>query len=87
MDIRLLRSFVEVAALGSVTQAARRLGYSQPAVTQHVQRVESLLGGRLIRRGGDGIVLTDFGRRVLPLARVAVTATDELVAMKQPVAP
>lgn len=84
MDVRLLRSFVEVATQQSISRAAERLGYSQPAVTQHVQRVERIVGGRLIKRGGTGVILTELGKRVLPLARVVVAATDELMAMEQP---
>lgn len=78
MDSRLLRSFVEVATLQSVSLAARRLGFSQPTVTQHIQRVEHLVGGRLIVRTGSGVALTELGSRILPLARVALIAMDEL---------
>lgn len=84
MDSRLLRSFIEVASLESVSKAAVRLGYSQPTVTQHIQQFEHLVGGRLIIRVAGGVAVTDLGSRVLPLARVALMALDELSSCHQP---
>lgn len=81
MNTLVLRSFVEVAAQGSVSKAAVALGYSQPAISQHLQRVERHVGGRLIERRGGGVALTDLGRRVLPVARIAIFAADELAAI------
>lgn len=78
MDLQLLCSFVEVAGQQSISKAARRLGYSQPAVSQHVQRIERIIGGRLFQRGGPGLPLTELGLRALPLARVIVAAAGEL---------
>lgn len=78
MHVQVMRSFIAVASHHSVTAAAKSLGYSQPAVTQHVQRMERLVGGRLIERSG-GIALTNLGRRVLPVARIAVVAVDGLI--------
>ncbi|WP_347350799.1 LysR family transcriptional regulator [Intrasporangium sp.] len=72
MDVQVLRSFAEVGSHLSVTQAAMSLGYTQSAVSQHVQRMERVLGGRLIERSGRGVVLTELGDRALPLARVIV---------------
>lgn len=81
MNTDLLRSFVEVASQGSVSRAAARLGYSQPAVSQHLQRFERHVGGRLVERVSGGVALTDLGRRVLPVARIAIFAADELAAI------
>ena len=36
MDPRFLRTFVTVARLGSFSGAARELGYTQSAVSQHI---------------------------------------------------
>lgn len=81
MNTHVLRSFIEVASQGSVSRAAVALGYSQPAVSQHLQLVERHVGGRVIERVGGGVALTDLGRRVLPVARIAIFAADELTAI------
>ena len=47
---------------GSISRAAARLGYSQPAVSQLLARAEHRLGHHLVLRGGRGATLTESGR-------------------------
>jgi DNA-binding transcriptional LysR family regulator len=65
-----LRSFLEIARLGSVSRAAQALGLTQPAVTKQVRALEAALGSPLLERAGRGVRLTaagvllaEFGRR------------------------
>ena len=51
MDPRFLRTFVTVARLGSFSAAARELGYTQSAVSQHIAVLEADLGAVLLRAG------------------------------------
>ena len=62
LDLTRLRVLVAVARAGSVTAAARELGYAQPSVSHHLARLEAETGARLVRRAGRGIRLTDAGR-------------------------
>ncbi|MFF8606022.1 LysR family transcriptional regulator [Streptomyces sp. NPDC015346] len=50
MDPHLLRTFVAVARCGSFSEAARTLGYTQSAVSQHIAALESDLGAVLLQR-------------------------------------
>src|SRR3954447_4835573 len=50
MDPRFLRTFVTVARLGSFSGAARELGYTQSAVSQHIGVLEADLGAMLLTR-------------------------------------
>lgn len=50
MDPHLLRTFVAVARLGSFSGAARELGYTQSAVSQHVAALEGDLRAELLTR-------------------------------------
>lgn len=49
-DLGLLRSFLAVYRAGTVTEAARALHMSQPAVTAHIQSLERQLGTELFVR-------------------------------------
>ena len=44
LDLGRVRCFVEVAARGTVSAAADRLGYSGPAVSQQIAKLEKELG-------------------------------------------
>ena len=50
VDMRVLRSFVCVAETGSITETARRLGRTQPAITLQMKRLEDLTGKTLFKR-------------------------------------
>ena len=59
-----LRVFVTVADAGSFTEAAHRLGVTQPAVSQNVAELEKLVGEPLFLRAHGSVTLTDAGRRM-----------------------
>ena len=64
-DPRRLLIFREVARRGSLSAAATALGWTQPAVGQHIQRLERDLGLALALRSTRGITLTEAGTRLL----------------------
>jgi DNA-binding transcriptional LysR family regulator len=68
LDLKLLMTFREVANCRSFSDAARRLGYTQPAVSQHVSRLEGTLGVRLLERDARGVQLTPAGELLLTRA-------------------
>ncbi|MBY8852034.1 LysR family transcriptional regulator, partial [Saccharothrix sp. MB29] len=99
MDTRLLRTFCTIARLRSFSAAARELGYTQSAVSQHVVALESDLGTALLRR--RPVVPTEAGERLLEhaapilmrldaaradVARVAAQPTARLVVGIAPLA-
>ena len=68
MDDFRLRVFVEVARRLNFTKAAQELFISQPAVTKHIQELESLFRVQLFERSGGRIALTGAGRLLLARA-------------------
>ena len=64
LDLNLLRVFAVVAESGSVTEAARRLYLTQPAVSAALRRLGAAVGAPLFARSGRGLVLTSRGRRL-----------------------
>lgn len=83
-----LRAFLAVARQGSFTVAARRLGWTQSAVSRQISSLEAALGGApLFDRLPRGVRLTEAGRLLVPYAQtVAETlhgAARELTALHQ----
>ncbi|MDC7785178.1 LysR family transcriptional regulator [Rhodoplanes sp. TEM] len=60
-----LRTFCDVAALGSFSAAAERAGLTQPAVSLQIRMLERRLGVRLIERLGRRAQPTPAGRDLL----------------------
>ncbi|GAA3786036.1 LysR family transcriptional regulator [Streptomyces phyllanthi] len=63
MDPHLLRTYVTVARLASFSEAARELGYTQSAVSQHIAALEQDLGAPLLTR--RPVAPTAAGERLL----------------------
>lgn len=60
-----LRHFVYAVEQGSLSGAARRLGLSQPAVSQQIASLETSLGQTLLVRTRTGVKATEAGRVLL----------------------
>ncbi len=60
-NLEYYKVFYYVAKCGSITAAAEELNISQPAVSQQIKQLESILGTSLFRRTGRGIHLTTEG--------------------------
>lgn len=65
LDIELLRTFHAVARSGRFKVAAEQLHKSPAAISVHIQRLESVAGGRLLERDNQSVSLTALGRRLL----------------------
>jgi len=80
IDIRMLRSLQSVAETGNITETARRLGRTQPAITLQLQRLDELCGCNLFRSDGRKMVLTPDGTMVLSYAHSILRLHDELLS-------
>ncbi len=74
---RRLRIFLDVVENMSVSAAARRLGVSQPAVSQQIRVLEEMLGAKLFNRLGRELSLTETGRKTVLVARRLVGEVDD----------
>lgn len=77
-DIRSLRSFVAVVETGSVTEAARRMGRTQPAITLQIRRLEENVGRLFFEPNARRPLLTKDGEVLLGYARGILRMHDEL---------
>lgn len=64
MDVRRLLIFRTVVRNGSLGAAARELGWTQPAVSQHLSALEKETGTQLLLRSSHGVTPTEAGRRL-----------------------
>nr|CBX74172.1 hypothetical protein YEW_JV42650 [Yersinia enterocolitica W22703] len=73
-----LIAFVEAAALGSFSAAARKLRKSQSTISTAIANLEADLGLTLFDRQARQPVLTDHGRRVLAHVQEILAASERL---------
>jgi DNA-binding transcriptional LysR family regulator len=74
LDLKLLTTFREVAVRGSFSEAASALDFTQPAVSQHISRLEASLGTRLLERNARGVTPTPAGELLVREASALLDA-------------
>ncbi|BFM48967.1 LysR family transcriptional regulator [Marinomonas sp. THO17] len=60
-----LMTYKALVETGSFTRTAKQLGLTQPAISQHIQKLEKELGESLLIRHGRSIELTPAGEVLL----------------------
>ncbi|KWN07760.1 LysR family transcriptional regulator [Burkholderia territorii] len=80
LEIDLLRSFVIIAEMRSLSRAAARVGRTQSALSQQMRRLEESVDQPLFQRTGRGVVLTHPGERLLVHAQRILRRHDEAMA-------
>src|SRR5688572_11635754 len=81
LSIRALRYFVATAEAGSVTQASRRVGVSQPSISAAIAQIEEDFRVQLfVRHHAKGLTLTPAGERILVEARGLLAHAREFQA-------
>ncbi|MDQ1012637.1 DNA-binding transcriptional LysR family regulator [Streptomyces sp. V4I23] len=78
LELRHLRALCAIADAGSVGRAATALGYTQPAMSTQLRRIEKALGEPLFTRGSTGVELTAYGVEVVSQARDVLARADAL---------
>ena len=73
LDVRRLHMLRELSERGTIAATAGALGYSAPAVSQHLAALERQVGVALLERQGRRVVLT-------PAARLLVGRTERVLA-------
>ena len=79
MNLKRLQGFRAVIEAGSVTNAARRLNITQPALSRLIRDLEQELGIALFARQHQRLVLTVEGRMFFREAERALAAVDQIV--------
>jgi DNA-binding transcriptional LysR family regulator len=79
MDTRQLAAFCAVVERKSFSQAAERLGVTQPAVSLQIRSLEQRLGRRLLDRSGRRVEPTEAGLRLYASAQRLLQLEEQLL--------
>jgi DNA-binding transcriptional LysR family regulator len=79
MDTRQLAAFAAVVELRSFSQAAARLGVTQPAVSLQIRSLEQRVGQKLVDRSGRRVEPTEAGERLYQSAKRMLQIEEELL--------
>jgi len=83
MEIRTLKTFIEVAEVGTISHASKRLHCVQSNVTSRIKSLEDELGVTLFQRSRKGMALTAAGLFFLPHAQAVLdTETMAIASIK-----
>ena len=74
--LSLYRIFYTVANTGNISQAAKQLYNSQPAISKSISRLEESLGVTLFSRSSRGVTLTEEGKILYQHIQAAFEAID-----------
>jgi len=80
MDTRQLAAFCAVVERKSFSQAAERLGVTQPAVSLQIRSLEQRLGTQLLDRSGRRVEPTEAGARLYASAQKLLALEEQLLA-------
>lgn len=82
MEIRQLITFRTIVDVGSYTNAAIKLGYTQSTITSHIQALEKEIGGELFTYVKRELKLTSLGKELIPLADELLHSYNRISQMK-----
>ena len=79
MSVNNLKIFISVADEKSITETAKNLYISQPAVSKAIKNLEDELSVKLfLRDKRNGLIITDVGEKILLLARQMVNLENKI---------
>ena len=81
MDLRQLKYFVQIVESGSLAKASRQLYIAQPALSQHIAKLEAEVGKSLLIRTAKGVTPTENGTALHHHARFILRQLDQALSV------
>ncbi len=78
-----IKAFHAVAVHGGFSRAAEAMNLTQPAISDHVRKLEETYGVQLFNRGPQGVALTDMGRKLFAIAERQFEAETQALELLQ----
>ncbi|MEM1505505.1 LysR family transcriptional regulator [Domibacillus sp. 8LH] len=82
MEIRQFITFRTIVDVGSYTNAALKLGYTQSTITSHIKALEKEMGGELFTYIKRDLKLTSLGKELIPLADELLDTYNRIAQIK-----
>jgi len=79
LSLERLRTFCEIAEARGISKAARGKPHAQSQYSRQLKELESNLGAQLFERRGNGIHITEAGKRLLPLCKEFFVSLELIV--------
>ncbi len=79
MNIEYIKYFYEVTKMKSISKVANAFHISQPALSQQIQRLEEILGHKLLLRSNKGVELTESGQIVEKYAKQLLKTYENMM--------
>lgn len=83
MKLSQIEQVLEVARVGSISQAAENLYISQPKLSLSIKQLELDVGGDIFTRTRNGVTLTHFGRMFIGQARYIMAEVETMEKLCQ----
>lgn len=80
LETALLRSFLTAVRAGSISRAATALGQTQPALSQQLRKLESIVGRPLLNRSPSGVTPTGAGEELMSYAERILSLSAQALA-------
>lgn len=80
IELRLLRSFVQMHAAGSISRAADRMACTQAAMSMRLKMLETEIGAALFQRSPQGLQPTPRGAELYAKTLGVLSAYDEMLS-------
>jgi LysR family tcuABC transcriptional regulator len=81
MDLRQLKYFVQIVESGSLAKASRQLYIAQPALSQHIAKLEAEVGKPLLIRTSKGVTPTENGTALHHHAKFMLRQLDQALSI------
>jgi len=78
LNLSQIEAFVAIVETGSFRGAAKKLGCSQPRISQQLRKLEAALGATLVTRDRSNSTSTGNGARLLPFARNLLKSAERV---------
>ncbi len=77
MDVQKCEALIFSVSLGSFSAAGQKLGYTASGIAKMVNALEQEVGFPLVRRTNKGIILTEDGKKMMPIFGDMVKAQEK----------
>lgn len=79
IDANDLILYVCIVKHGSFSGAAEELNKTKSTLSRRISLLEKELGGKILKRGVTGVVVTEFGREILEIAKIVYDKSLEVL--------